>query len=423
MDPLKQSTNQIPPEQTHVSNPNPIPAPTPTPTPTPTPIVTHSFIPPTPPVYAPSSTQRLGQSFQKSNSFSNPDTKSELPRIPANIPVFIPDMPRRSSNKWFAGISIAILLLLAGLIYGTYALIISPSRAIPTAFSSINSLSKKHVGFLVTLDSDDPQMSSLSFSVTSDIDKANPNSTETQSRVYLESKGISVAGDFVLVNGVIYGQLTNLPDMLVKPLSKYMNHWYSLTVDVIKRLAKIDDASLNAVSQQGLSSISGIYERLYLEGVFKNANFAGFTSYNGKLVRRYSVDIDKDTLAVLVSKFASNKNSPDSTLVNEGVSSVSNSLSSMEFRPVIITVDLLSGSLEEIKLETHMSIPATRFTPATDGVVRFILTYGPVEDGKVISAPQDAESLDNLLVGMFTRPAIGTSTVQSSTTKPKSTTR
>jgi len=311
----------------------------------------------------------------------------------ANFSNVISSKPATHSSKKKYIVILSVALILFAGIYSVYAFVLSPKVALPSAIAKIDNAKFIHSGIKFTLSSSNASLAGTSLSVVNDIDRSVAGNTQFGSTIDVINPYASASAEIKFVDNVLYGRIVSVPNAYARYVSSIGNGWYSVSLDNLR-----DTAMQNGITLPeqvvGDSNIASVYEQILASGILKNQKFTGITKYNDAYVRQYSMEVDKD---VLLSKVKSTSMTGVGNAYVSGIESlVKQQLDSVVISPVIISVDLFSGSLRGVDTGIFAS-PDIGDGYMKDIGILLSWTYDDSILSLAISAPQNAKSLDTII--------------------------
>ena len=268
-----------------------------------------------------------------------PQQQFRGPTVPLSVP------PARHSH-WLIVLILVILIVIVGG-WATYAFVLDPGTSLQTSIHNIDASQKLHGNVSISIDSNVPSLANSTLSVTSDVVKHPPGAPDTGLLIDISSPSLSATGEIRFIGGTtVYGKITRMPVQSAAQASTFMNTWYSLSLDSLKSLGGTYNVNVDAAVADRPASLGALFEKLSLAGVFVDAKLSSLGMEGGSLVRRYTVNVDKEALAKsMYSGTSTGALGQYGAQMNIVVQSF---MSSITFSPVEITTDLFSGSLRSI---------------------------------------------------------------------------
>lgn len=332
----------------------------------------------------------LSPSDLASTAVGSPVPASRFAGLPPQSREFRSRAPARHHPLKVIGIILAVVIVLGAGAYGVYAALLSPDRVLPPALASIDSSPQIRSTLVVAIDSDDKQINGSSLMVTNSLDRTDASSPVDDASITLSLAGIAASGEIRLINGILYGELTQVPPAYAAQYATYANRWYSVSLATLSSMS----SSTSQISMPKAISLTETYARLVQSGVLSNISLAGVGISQGQPVRTYSITVDKDALARYLS----------STMAS-GIASAL--LANVDFSPLTITTDLISGVLRSFAWNVTVKSPATAYAPALSAVIHLSGTYDGASASFTVAEPTGASPLD----GYFTKSLASTQAI------------
>jgi len=160
------------------------------------------------------------------------------------------------------------------------------------------------------------------------------SSTNIQAGLDINSGTKEAVAEVRRVGKNVYVFISKLDMERLNPFLLELNRWNILSPEESLALYKPFLLDPEPLIRNGLNSLAEAYARLHVNGALKNVKLIGGGFIQGRPVARYSADVDAAILAGLVE----------------------NGVERWSFSPVIISTDILDGSLKQISAEFLMSV-------------------------------------------------------------------
>jgi len=292
-------------------------------------------------------------------------------------------------KKLFSSLFIIILLALIGGVTFAYTIIFTvPRTVISESFATIVNARSFHQDMAVKVVLESPFILTAEGMVATDVESS-PN-TIGPSRVAVvvngQSSGFSVGAEIRFINDMLYGQISEFPFLSflsVSATTSPIGKWYSVSLAELEdyafrqgvapaEIAKAKD-QLNKFGQTEFLSQVDLW---FQNGIFIPSRRANVVRVDGEWKRQYIVTIDKEKLADLVDPKV-----------------VADSLKSVTFDPLIVTIGLFDHSLQKITGGIRFANEGSIGAMAGKGAVSFTVSYRDINGPIVVTAPSNATSI------------------------------
>lgn len=360
--------------------------------------------------------------------------------IPANIPMpngfnvqpnmmppvmssnmTMPTMPMRK-RKWVnmvLGIVLVVLIVAAGA-YAVYATYIDPAKVMPALFAGSNTSTSAHVDAEFTSNIPKVPENSGSLAVHMDFVPAGRGKYNVSGTLGLNMGTSTAELGLAVVDNVFYGKINSLeisgiPKAYLDIISGYMNKWYSLSID------KLEAARGGSIDTR-FKDMSSIYNKAVLNGIIGKQSFAGITTVTGKMYRKYSIELNKSSIANAAAQFYVDngllQNSSAAQLTRAAQTEamamgIKFAIDKLDIKPIVVYVDLFSNRLRgfdaglEITDDFAQMYSNTELTNLAGATIDLNVMYSDLAaDKQVIDAPKDVTSLDSYIEN-YLNPADG----------------
>lgn len=360
--------------------------------------------------------------------------------IPANIPMpnrfsvqpnmmppvmssnmTMPTMPKRK-RRWVnvvLGIVLVILIVVAGA-YVVYATYIDPAKVMPALFAGSNTSTNVHVDAEFTSNIPMAPENNGSLVVHMDFVPANRGKYNVSGTLGLNMGTSTAELGLAVVDNVFYGKLNSLdiagvPKAYLGIISGYMNKWYSISID------KLEATRGGSIDLQ-FKDMSSIYNKAELKGVIGKQSFSGITTVNGKMYRKYSIELNKSAIANAAAQFYVDNGSLQSSStaqltrtaqIEAMAMGIKFAIDKLDIKPIVVYVDLFSNRLRgfdaglEITDDFAKMYSNTELTNLAGATIDLNVMYSDLAaDKRVIDAPKDVTPLDSYIEN-YLNPADG----------------
>lgn len=300
-----------------------------------------------------------GSQFVKYNSGAGPLPPSTRPNLHFSN--------SRGGSHIGLFVTLFIVLIILGAVGYLYFYILNPERAIPQAIGNYLDSNKIRSDFNFNIYSGNGQFSTTTLVFVHTHDRTNPDDVRNQTDIDVRSGSYRISGEVRLIGNSFYAQVTRLNHPILENMGIKLKKWYSLPLSKANSLSSDIGLDASMFPREQFTSVVDAYARLHVLGVISDFKFVGFSFVQGKPVRRYSMTINKEPLVdAILSYTLSSVETRDMIIAQVG---------SIDFKPIIVSTELLSGSLVQVTGGINVDVPETQLGKADSIKVRGVLTY------------------------------------------------
>lgn len=306
-------------------------------------------------------------------------------------------------RKIFLVLVAIILLALTGLGVFAYTVIFEPPReAMTESFRAIATARSFHQDMAIKVVMDSPSMFTAEVTVATDVEQPAAGSRRIATVVTGKSAGFSAGFEIRSLDETLYGKVIEFPFLFLldsvastSPIGK----WFSVSFSEIESYAlkqSIDLADIAKVKEQiskiGQTKGPSQSNELIEQGVFVFGHRATLVRVDGGWVRQYTMTIDKDKLTSWLTE------------IDSDLPIITDSLKTITFDPMVVTMDLFNHSLKsitggigfpgfEMSSDTTDSPDEPMARVGGKGVVSYIITYRDINGPITVTKPANAAPL------------------------------
>jgi hypothetical protein len=293
-----------------------------------------------------------------------------------------PPTPTRSVGKkiFLILIIVIILALIGGGVFAYTVVFEAPRAALTESFATITTAQSFHQDVAIKVVTDSPTAFTAEGTIATDIEQLASGERRMATIITGKSAGFFVSAEVRFLDQTLYGKVIEFPllsllDLSTSTSTNPLGKWFSVSLGDIESfmteqgadpadIAKVKE-QINKISQtEGAPQFSELIEK----GVLVFGGRATVAKVGVDWTRQYTVTIDKDKLA--------------SWLAEIDPRTPTESLKSITFDPIIITIGLFDPSLKKIAGGIKGMVGS--------GTVSFTVTYRDINGSITVAKPNNA---------------------------------
>lgn len=330
--------------------------------------------------------------MEPTTPFSNPNfdpTQNPNPNpIPNPVRTFVPPepLPPPHRGKFLPILLIIIFLILIGGGVFAYTVVFeAPRAAITKSWATITSARSVHQDVTIKATLESPTALTAEGTIATDVERGADTTSPKKVAMTVTGKsgGFSVGAELRFINDTLYGKVNEFPFLSLIAFSATdspIGKWYSVSLSDLERYAIEQGVPADSIAKakEQLSKLNVSdpvfqIDTLMQTGVLVPAARASILKVDGVWARQYAVTINKDKLTEFIISKEKELSVP-----------VPDSLKSVTFEPVLVTIGLFDYSLKKITGGIKVS---------GQGPLSFTVTYSNINGAITVSKPDNAISL------------------------------
>ncbi|MFH1170452.1 MAG: hypothetical protein V1704_02745 [Candidatus Vogelbacteria bacterium] len=296
-------------------------------------------------------------------------------------------------KKIFFILIIVILLALIGAGVFAYTVVFeAPRTALTESFATITNARSLHQDVAIKVVASSSPAFTAEGTIATDIEQPVSGGRRTATIISGKSAGFFLSAEARFLDQTLYGKVIEFPLLSLLDFSTSTNplgKWYSVSLGEVESfmteygtkygveltdIAKVKD-QINKIGQtEGTPQFDTLIEK----GVLVFGSRATLAQAGGDWARQYTVTIDKAKLASWVAEQESTLSLPMTVPVDP--QALTESLKSITFDPIVVTIGLFDHSLKKI----------TGGFKISGGAVSFVVTYRDIDGAITVVKPNNA---------------------------------